>query len=334
MKKIKIAQIGVGHDHAIAAIASLKKHTDLFEVVGYAETEKDVSNPCSNMDHANYNGIPKLSVDEILNIPDLDAVVIETEDRDLTKYAIMAAKKGLHIQMDKPGSQSAEEFSQLISIVKEKNLVLQLGYMYRYNRAIQDAIKKVKSGQLGEIYSVEAQMSCQHTIEKRSWLKNYKGGMMYFLGCHLIDLIYQIQGEPDEIIPLHASTESDLIQEAEDYGMVVFRYKNGTSFAKACANELCGFMRRQLVICGTKGTLELTPLEYYQNGAICTDMYQALNSNAGWGDSPEKETFNSGDRYDSMIEGFASMVKGEIVNPYTYDYEQKLHHLILKSCGL
>ena len=35
MKKIRIAQIGIGHDHATAAIDTLRKLPELFEIVGY-----------------------------------------------------------------------------------------------------------------------------------------------------------------------------------------------------------------------------------------------------------------------------------------------------------
>ncbi|MBE7043356.1 MAG: Gfo/Idh/MocA family oxidoreductase [Ruminococcaceae bacterium] len=332
MKKIKIAQIGVGHDHAISGVGSLKQLPDLFDVIGYAVVENDDSNPCANINHPNYDGIPKMTVEEILSYPDLDAVLIETEDRNLTKYAIMAAEKGLHIQMDKPGSQSQEEFEQLITLVKEKNLIFQTGYMYRYHPAIKDAIKRAKSGELGTIYAVEAHMDCEHTIEKRKWLKKYQGGMMAFLGCHLVDLIYQIQGEPEKIFPLNTCTEPELIDGAEDYGMVVFRYKNGISFAKTCANEPGGFIRRQLVICGTKGTLELRPLEYYTDGLISTDTYESFSGNA-WGNTPKKSVSVPQDRYLPMLKGFAAMIHGEYKNPYSYDYEQKLHSLVLKSCG-
>ncbi|MBQ8759668.1 MAG: hypothetical protein IJZ20_08250, partial [Clostridia bacterium] len=39
-------------------------------------------------------------------------------------------------------------------------------------------------------------------------------------------------------------------------------------------------------------------------------------------------------RYDYMLEAFYKMVIGEIENPYTYDYEEKLHATVLKACGV
>ena len=75
--------------------------------------------------------------------------------------------------MEKPGSQNLSEFEELIKILKEKNLVFSTGYMYRFNPKVKDALARVKAGKLGKIYSVEAQMSCKHTIPVREWLKNF-----------------------------------------------------------------------------------------------------------------------------------------------------------------
>ena len=97
MKKIKIAQIGAGHDHANAAISTLKLQSDIYDLVGYAVVDGD--EPVYDNNQWAYEGVKKMTVDEILNYPELDAVCIETEDRRLTEYAVMAAEKGLHIQM-------------------------------------------------------------------------------------------------------------------------------------------------------------------------------------------------------------------------------------------
>ena len=42
-------------------------------------------------------------------------------------------------------------------------------------------------------------MSCDHPLEKRKWLSSFQGGMSFFLGCHLTDLIYTLQGTPEEV---------------------------------------------------------------------------------------------------------------------------------------
>lgn len=339
MKKIKIAQIGTGHDHATAAISTIELNSDVFELVGYAVVPEDAENLAGYSYEGNkefYSRFNKMTIEEILNYPDLDAVCIETEDRALTKYAIMAAQKGLHIQMDKPGGIDGEEFDNLIDIVKEKNLVFHVGYMYRYNPAVLQLKEDIKSGKLGEIYAVEAQMNCLHNPNKRQWLGNYPGGMLYYLGCHLIDLVYSIMGEPIETIPLSTPIHTDNVT-AEDFGMAVFRYKNGTSFVKSTAVEYGGFERRQLVVCGTKGTIELKPFEHLCKGA--SNMYSPQTTGVrevyepDWFSDGKKYNLEVFDRYREMYRSFASYVRGEKQNPFDYEYERNLHKLILKACG-
>lgn len=334
MKKIKIAQIGAGHDHATAAITTLKLQRDIYELIGYAAVDGDESVYDNNQ--RAYEDVKRMTVDEILNYPGLDAVCIETEDRRLTEYAIMAAEKGLHIQMDKPGSESDEDFDRLIDLVKEKNLVFHMGYMYRYNPAVLKLKEDIKSGKLGEIYAVEAQMNCIHNVEKRNWLGNYPGGMLYYLGCHLIDLVYSICGMPQEVIPLSMPIGTDGVT-ADDFGMAVFKYKNGVSFVKSTAVEIGGFERRQLVVCGTKGTVELKPLEL-RGGELdgvfspqTTGVREAFDEN--WHAKGEYHDTAVHGRYDAMYRAFADYVRGEKKNPYNYEYERELHKLILKACG-
>ena len=338
MRKIKIAQIGTGHDHAFASIETLKYYSNLFDLVGYAVVPEDSGNTDAFGFEGNkksYEGVKRLSLDEILNYEGLDAVCIETEDSALTKYALMAAEKGLHIHMDKPGGISDEEFDKLVDTVSEKHLVFHTGYMYRYNPAVLQLKEDIKNGKLGDIISVEAQMNCIHSRSKREWLGNYPGGMLYFLGCHMIDLVYSIMGEPLEIIPLSCSSGLDTT--ATDFGMVVFKYKNGVSFAKSTAIEVGGFERRQLVVVGTKGTVELCPFEWLSQGRTdvltpqVTKVRECYSPN--WHEKGKLHDSEVHGRYDAMFRNFADYIRGDKQNPFDYEYERKLHKLILKACG-
>lgn len=339
MNKIKIAQIGGGHDHAGCAIRTLKNMSDIFELVGYAVVPEDGYNlaPYSYEGQKSaYDGVPLMTVDEILNYEGLDAVCIETEDRALTKYALMAAEKGLHIHMDKPGGISDSDFDRLIDTVEKTGKAFSTGYMYRYNPAVLQIKNDIADGKLGDIISVEAQMNCTHPKSKRDWLGDYPGGMLYYLGCHLVDLVYGIMGEPDEVIPLSTSSGVEGTV-ADDFGMAVFKYRNGVSFVKSTAVEMGGFERRQLVVNGTKGTVELKPFEWClsaRDGMVMpqfTGVREVYHDD--WHKKGEYHETDVSDRYIPMFTAFAEYVRGEKTNPYTYEYERALHKLILKACG-
>ncbi len=332
MKKIRTAVIGINeHSHSKQIIGSVRKQTDLFEVVGYHLPENERERIPKRI--PNLDGLREMSLSDILDDPAIEAVVVETDEIYLTKYALLAAKAGKHIHMEKPGSVSLSGYKELIAEVKKSGKVFHTGYMYRYNPFIMDALEQVKSGKLGEIISVEAQMNCWHPEKTRQWLETFPGGMMFYLGCHLVDLIYRIQGMPERVIPLNKRSGLDGVT-GEDFGMAIFEYKNGVSFAKTTAVERGGFARRQLVINGSEGTIELCPLEWYLPGQDLMQTFRTVRTETGWHVKVDPEASEGVDRYDGMMAAFAKYVRGEAVNPYTPDYELELYKLLLQACGV
>ena len=328
MKRIRIAQIGTSdYSHGSDIWNTLTKYKDLFDVVGYAFPENEREKFPHRM--SSFEGYREMTVEEILSDPTIEAVTVETEEIYLTKYALMVARAGKHLHMEKPGGTSLSDFEALVTLLKEKRLTFSVGYMYRHNPVIKEALEKVARGELGKIISVEAQMNCKHPVALREWLKDFPGEMLFFLGCHLIDLIYRIQGEPKKVIPLSTSTGIDGIP-SDDFGMAVYQYENGVSFAKTCDNERGGFSRRQLVISGEKGTIEIRPLEMFGEDGLYTVGGECTSEE--WLAEAKTKRSAPFDRYEAMMRHFAEVIRGK-ENPYGYDYELGLYKLILKSCG-
>lgn len=334
MKKIRIAQVGTGHDHAGFTYASLRRLTDDFDVIGIAEP---IVAHTDKLQRKDYLGTPVYTVEDLLEMQ-LDAISIETDEAFATHYAQMFADRGVAVHMDKPGSHGVEGFTRLVETLRRQDLPLHMGYMYRYNPLILRSLDEISAGTLGEIISIEAQMSVHHSVDKRQWLGKYKGGMTYFLGCHLVDLIYRIQGMPDEVLPMNTCTASDGVT-SEDYGFVVMKYPHGVSFLKTSANEYNGFARRQLVITGTRGSIEIKPLEI--NDGSGKLFSRAAFTHAGieqniWRDNAEHWETSPYDRYDDMMHEFAQLCRGERTmadRPWNYDYEIELFRLIMRACG-
>ena len=124
MRKIKIAQIGTSQNsHGNMIWSSLKKQSDIFEIVGFAMPENERDKFPNNM--AGFEGYNELTVDEILNNPEIEAVAIETEEKYLTKYALMAAEKAKHIHMEKPGGTVLADFEKLKFLANLAHLTFQ-----------------------------------------------------------------------------------------------------------------------------------------------------------------------------------------------------------------
>ena len=339
MKPVVIAQIGMMHDHAPACLGALLKQKENFDFRGLCPVTSLGRSRAEKYQSSHPDCIfPVLTLEELFAIEGLEAVCIETEEELATEYAQLCADRGLALYIDKPGSASPHAFKNLIDTVKEKNLPFQMGYMYRFNPVYQKTLAMKEKGELGEIFSVEVHMSVHHDKEKRRWLAKHKGGMMYFLGCHDVDIVYRLMGEPTEVIPMNASTGQDGIY-SEDFGFCVFRYTNGAAFVKTCAAEYNGVDRRQLVVTGTRGTVEIRPFETHDGapaGKQLTRAHITTDQNEGdiWHRSGEDIVSAPYDRYDAMMAHFARQVRGERDSVYTPDYEWGLFQLLMRTIGI
>lgn len=327
---LKIAQIGIGHDHAGGILRELKLHKDVFELAGiFLPSEEKEYSYFYDKNMREAEGVKRLTIEEILEDETITAIAIECTEKYLTKFALLAAKAGKHIHMDKPGGMELSDFRELIKTAKENGSVLHLGYMYRYNPAVKKLMQEIKNGELGEIISVEAHMSgiYQPTAEHCEWLSHFPGGMMFFLGGHLIDMVVEIMGVPERIVPFNKATGIGGVS-SEEFGMAVMEYKNGVSLVKTYAREIKGGDRRQLLVHGTEKTVEIRPLEFTVEGKLHTKTTTY--------DRKEKaEDISEGfERYEEMLKSFADMAEGKTKNPRSYDYELSLYKCLLEACGI
>lgn len=333
MRRIKIGQIGTGHFHAEGKMEAVRKFPDVFEVVGIAEP--DPANLKKYAGRKTYEGLTWMSPGELLSVKDLDAVLVETNEWDLVSVARQCIDAGVHIHLDKPAGEDLDEYAAMLREARRKSRIVQLGYMYRYNPAIQYCKKAVESGRLGEIFGIDAVMNTEHTREVREYLGRFRGGTMYIFGCHLIDLILSMQGMPDNIVPFQDKTMLDGV-DVYDYGFAVFEYARGTSTVKTTSVEVKGYVRRQLVVSGSRGTIEIKPLEGPTAATLAVPDRGHGHVSYMHDHHARLQTIDlpalTG-RYDDQMLDFAAMIRGERENPYTYEHELAVQAATLRASG-
>lgn len=327
MKKIKIGQIGIGHNHGEGKMQAVRKFPGLFEVIGYAEeNERWIEKRGKNK---GYEGLPRLRIEEIIERS--DAVLVESDVWDLTKYAKMCVDAGKHIHMDKPAGGTLEEYKTVLDIAKAKKLVVQLGYMYRYNPAVMKCFEYIKNGDIGEIYSVNAEMSTFHSPEYKKWLTNFGGGIMYILGSHLVDLIVYMLGEPKKITSFMKHTGLDGI-DFEDNNLAVLEYDKALARIYVSSVEVNGFGRRQFMVSGSRGTVNICPLERpitmtYSDTQIADNTYGDCKIILPFAD----HTVDG--RYDEMIQDFYAYITGAKENPFPYEHDYLVQRVLDQIVG-
>jgi predicted dehydrogenase len=322
-RRIRIGQIGVGHAHATKL--SVYRSSDDYEVVGIVEPDTELrqgaeANPV-------YQGLSWMTQEQLLDTPGLEAVLVETRVRDLLDTAEACITAGKHISLDKPAGQSLSQFRRIVQLAERQKLMIQLGYMYRYSPGVVLLRKFLEQGWLGDIFEVHTVMSKVVAPPLRQQLGQYPGGIMFELGCHVLDLVISVLGKPQTVTAFaqHAARPPD---DLVDNMMAVLAYERAIASVKSSAMEVEGFARRHLVVCGTEGTLQIQPLD---DPAVRVAFSQARDAYPrGYQDIPlPKFTRYVGDAAD-----MASVIRGEKQYGFTYQHDLDVQETLLRASNL
>ncbi|MCF8259823.1 MAG: Gfo/Idh/MocA family oxidoreductase [Melioribacteraceae bacterium] len=101
---------------------------------------------------------PKLEKDIriLLEDKDVDAITIATPEHWHTPMTLMGLQAGKHVYLEKPCSHNPAEGIMLINAQANSKFLIQMGNQQRSSVHTIEAMKKIKEGVLGEVYSGKA----------------------------------------------------------------------------------------------------------------------------------------------------------------------------------
>jgi predicted dehydrogenase len=321
--RIRIGQIGVGHAHA--SKLSVYRASPDYEVVGIVEPNRQLRERAESQKA--YRDLTWMTQDELLNVPGLQAVCVETNVRDLLDVAESCVAAGKHVHIDKPAGESLPHFERTLGTAQEQKLLVQMGYMYRYNPAIILLREFLQKGWLGDVFEVHTVMSKVVNPASRRALAEYPGGMMFELGCHILDLVIGVLGQPQQVTSVNqhvSSIDDDLL----DNMLCVLKYPGATATVKSSAMEVDGFARRHFVVCGTEGTMHIQPLDNPSARVAFTVPHSEFKR--GYQDV----AFPRFARYVADAADMASIIRGEKQADFTYDHDLTVQRSLLQACGI
>ena len=246
-----IGQIGTEHGHAAGKMQAMRSLPELWRVAGLVDSSGQARG-------AAYEGVPRLTEKQLLADAAVRAIAVETPLAEACATAARVLRSGKHVHLDKPGATDHAEFAALRADAERRGLVLQMGYMLRYNPGVVFLRRAVREGWLGGIMEVEGLMGKPAGEAERAYAANLPGGAMLELGCHLIDVIVDLLGPPAAIHSHRAPTRDDGLP---DHQLAVLAYPRATATVRINLADPFGNERRRLSVTGTNGTCELLPLE-------------------------------------------------------------------------
>ena len=113
---------------------------------------------------------------------------------------IAGLQRDMHVFCEKPPGRNVEDVERVIAIERTKpNLLLKYGFNHRYHNSVREALKRIKSGELGEIINMRGVYGKSKIIPfSGGWRAERKyagGGILLDQGIHLVDLMQLFCGE-------------------------------------------------------------------------------------------------------------------------------------------
>lgn len=244
IRPIKIAILSTIHGHAPSYFNIL--NNPMFELVGASVVEGS-----ENVLRAYIYemGVPLYNSDEELYAahPDLEAVVVGSENKNHAKQTIDAANRGLHIISMKVPSLDMDEYRDMIDAVEKNNVVCMVELELRRYPGPYRADELIKSGAIGELESIniinyshnpvwwcpwqcDPELSYGKAMPLRPGDNRFRGGALTD-HAHPFDLVRMMSGSDFDTV--YANVTPNLREGivTEDMIRLIGRMKNGVNFS-------------------------------------------------------------------------------------------------------
>lgn len=191
---IRLAVLGLGRLGTIHA-ENLSDHTNGVQLVCVVDPFGDRAQQV-----AKELGVEQWEKDpnKIFEDPTIDGVVIATPTSTHAEMVKLAAQSKKHIFVEKPITQTLEEATEVIQVIKENNVLCQVGFMRRFHPDFVEAKKRIDAGEIGKpIYFkgfTRDNPPDKYDISPSSEFLKRSGGIFLDLAIHDYDIARHLMG--------------------------------------------------------------------------------------------------------------------------------------------
>ncbi|KPK86394.1 MAG: dehydrogenase [Phycisphaerae bacterium SM23_33] len=201
------------------------------------------------------------SAAEMLRKSAVSLVAIITPHNTHARLALQCLRAGRHVVVEKPFAITTAECDAMIRAARKGRRLLSTYHNRHWDGCILQAVKRIRSGAIGEVVRVEAHMGSWG--RPGDWWRSSKsisGGILYDWGVHLLEYTFQIIDADIVEVSGHFKTgfwapktkwKSDT---NEDEGFLLVRYAGG-AWSTLCISHLDSNPKPgQVEVTGTKGS--------------------------------------------------------------------------------
>ena len=192
--KINVALVGAGEFAKAMHLPNLKKLSSLYHLRAVVSRSGSNAKDTAERFNADYC---TTKLEDVLADDSVDMVLIATRHHLHARQAILAARSGKAIYVEKPMALNEEELEELVSVLKETEVPFTVGFNRRFSPAARRAkeILEARTGPLMMLYRVNAGYT-----PRDHWIHSEEGGgRIIGEACHMFDFFNCIVGFADVV---------------------------------------------------------------------------------------------------------------------------------------
>ncbi len=268
-KVIKTGVLSFGMSGSLFHCPFLKEHEG-FQLAGIVERTVKKA-------HLIYPNIKSYtSVDDIINDPEIELIVVNTPSFTHFDFALKAIQAGKHVLVEKPFTVTSKEAKALFTEANNNNCFVMPFQNRRYDSDFLSVKNVVESGKLGNIIEVHFRYDrynyniTNNTVKESALPGN---GLLYNLGSHVIDAAIALFGIPKKWKKVKKGNRPNT--QIDDYASVYLEFENGEQ-VYVTVSVLVADAQASFVLHGTKGSYVKTRCDIQetqlQSGVAIKDL--------------------------------------------------------------
>jgi predicted dehydrogenase len=204
--------------------------------------------------------------EDLLDDPQLDAIVIATPVFTHFELASAALRAGKHTFVEKPLAPSVAEASELIELAEGRNLRLMCGQTFLYSPPVRAVKRLIDTGELGDIYFISSS-------RVNLGLHQRDVSVIWDLGPHDFSILLHWLGEMPESIT--ATGRDSIVEGIHDVAFITMRFPSGIVVNVELSWLAPSKLRRTAIVGSNKmvvyedGTPE--PVRVFDRGVVYKD---------------------------------------------------------------
>lgn len=315
-----IGFLGANHSHAEGKLKVVRASAE-WRIVGVAESNPKVQEDVRAL------GLPLISRDELLHHPEISVVAVESAVRDHAPDGKAVLQAGKHLHLEKAPADNLPAFAEIVNLARQGNRILQVGYMWRYHPGVTKALEAAREGWLGDIYLVKSTIGNKLAPERRAEWGEFRGGVMFELGGHVIDPVVRLMGRPRKVTPI-LHTDGRFGDDFKDNTAAVLEWDKAIGIVQVTTLQPDSSRFRAIEIHGTNGSAIVNPIE---PPGLAIDLGKAAGPyRKGFQTIPMPEYH----RYADDFVELAAVVRGERRLRVTLDEDLLVEEVLLRASGM